>query len=126
MNVRHLLLCTPLALGLLALAAEADAVDVTRQEYPNAGAFCQGALPAFAGTLRTRPLAVVNEGSEPAFLTCSLSGGVDSRFLEVEAVVINGGAATQTVSCTLVDGPTRPSRRIRSRHSDRAVTAYLT
>lgn len=96
------------AVAMLCVAPDARAVTAERVIYPNAASWCQGALPAFSGTLRARPLAILNEGASNAFVTCSFPGGEDPsaspQTYEVGVWVINRGGAARTVSCTLVDG----------------------
>lgn len=75
----------------------------------NAAGACNGALPSYEGALRKRPLGVQNEGSSPAFVTCSLPGsfqtyGNDSLVL----AFTNQNAAPVDVNCTFVDDLTAP------------------
>lgn len=84
-------------------AAEIEALHFNQA----VGAMCQGALPNYEGSFRKRPLAIKNEGSSSAFLTCGVStqfddvtGGVPF----VELVVTNRNAVDTSISCTLVDG----------------------
>lgn len=100
-----------LALAALGLAITGGARAATQSsfDYGPAAGNCQGALPAFAGTLRARPLAIGNEGSTTAFVTCGPNGTdtsfgkVISRFL---LKVGNAAAASDpvTISCTFVHG----------------------
>lgn len=84
----------------LACAADAHAVDLSRITYTNPTAVCQGALPAFDGLIRKRPLAVQNEGTSPAFVTCSYPS---QGRITVLNQWVNTGAGTQlTISCTAV------------------------
>ncbi len=62
-----------LALGS-GYAPQANAVSMAA----NATAFCQTALPVFDGNVRKRPLAVTNEGTSNAFISCSIPKGPDS------------------------------------------------
>lgn len=93
----------------LSVPQSAHAASIVRVEQNGAGA-CQGALPAFSGTLRARPLALQNEGADPAFVTCSLetqsvlSGGQSPQIQRVRVYFKNNGTAAVTFSCTLVDG----------------------
>src|SRR5687768_17233327 len=64
-----LALLTMLSVTLLGVGT-VQAATVERYDYQSAAGVCQGALPAFAGTLRARPLAIGNEGASPAFVTC--------------------------------------------------------
>lgn len=86
----------------------ANAVVVTKAQYGQAvGIMCQGALPNFEGNFRKRPLAIKNEGSTGAFLTCGLTSQYDvstGGVPQVVLVVTNRNAPNTTMSCTLVDG----------------------
>ena len=83
---------------------------VTKRFEQNGAGACQGALPAFAGTLRARPLALQNEGGSTAFVTCSLraetlfTGGVSPSYTRIRVFLSNVNETAQPVSCTLVDG----------------------
>lgn len=93
--------------GALATGS-ASAVVVGKAQYNQAvGAMCQGALPNYEGSFRKRPLAIKNEGTTAAFLTCGLNSQFDAStggVPEVILVVTNRNAAATDVSCTLVDG----------------------
>ena len=105
-HIGHLRKTLPAVLALLAAAALAGqaaagvAIQVVRQ---TGSGLCQGALPAFAGTLRARPLAIQNEGATVAFATCVVPGRL-SPWRVVDVAVVNQGATHATVSCTLVHG----------------------
>lgn len=96
----------PLALCTLAAIGSADAAVVDRSINSNAGGLCQAALPAYDGLIRKRPLAVQNEGTADAFITCALTS-VDAGAGNPEQVDIyarsNNGVA-HTVTCTAVSG----------------------
>jgi len=71
----------------------------------NSTAFCQAALPVFDTNLRKRPLAVVNEGTSDAFVTCSYPVDISTTGVyEVDAYLANHTGITKDVNCTLVDG----------------------
>lgn len=92
---------------LAATMSPADAALSSRYDYQTAAGVCQGALPAFAGTLRARPLAIANEGSTTAFITCGLRGsepGFNRTISRAFVTLGNGSATTSTVSCTWVHG----------------------
>lgn len=95
------------------LASSADAATVLAKSQQNGAGACQGALPAFAGSLRARPLALQNEGSVTAFATCSPAYNDFASNAEGASAVtirlINNGPAAVEVSCTLVDGSVAPS-----------------
>lgn len=102
--------------GLLAasLVPAAHAAVENLQIQSNASGLCQGALPAFEGNLRQRPLGVSNEGDSPAFVTCSFTTIMDQGGgggVEQGSVVRYFGMflsswepEPQTVSCTGVVG----------------------
>lgn len=97
-----------LALAIAALLApgRADAVEVIRAFRANPTSYCQAALPVFEGNIRKRPLAIQNEGTSAAFVTCSFTGqgldlaGISMRF----GTVFFTGNAQPVVSCTAVTG----------------------
>lgn len=88
----------------LGMAAPGNALaETTRQ---NATGMCQGALPAFDTQIRKRPLAVRNEGTQGAFVSCSLAGIDGEVHRSVEIVFTNSTAATAQINCTVVSGRT--------------------
>lgn len=92
---------------LASASGQGNGAKITRQEFPNAGAVCQGALPSYAGTLRTRPLGIMNEAATPAFVTCSFNGGMDPSAPttnQIAVVMVNRNASPLQVACTLVNG----------------------
>lgn len=91
-------------LGTLASAGTANAATVTRSIYTQASGACQGALPIFETNFRKRPLAVANEGTTNAFVTCGVRNTEDQVSSAVELYVTNRNAADVDVDCTLVDG----------------------
>jgi hypothetical protein len=83
----------------------AQAVTVERQEVRMSADVCQPALPAFDAAFRKRPLAIVNEGSASAYITCAF-GGVFNGIPSVKTATVgftNTGSSARTVNCTLVD-----------------------
>lgn len=65
---------TCIVLGLMVLGAapgDASAETLRRFMTQNPTAICQSALPVYDGQIRKRPKAVQNEGTTPAFVTCS-------------------------------------------------------
>lgn len=109
-HVPSAILCTA-AVGLAATTVhDAGAVTLTRSFVHNATGTCQAALPSFEGLVRKRPLALQNEGSDSAFVSCSLVGthlgpGYNGRVMDrVFMGLINDAATPVAVSCTLVDG----------------------
>ena len=98
-----------LALATLATAFACNAAmaaPISRTEVTMAVAACQSALPVFDGVIRKRPLAVQNEGTSSAFMTCGLEGVFSaqphSTFIGIG--LLNTGTQAVTVNCTLVDG----------------------
>lgn len=106
--MRHPILAG-LALGTLALLAQpAPAATVTRNVLRMATLGCQSALPTFDTSIRKRPLAVQNEGTADAFLTCGLEGTFLAVPLSTSVGVKlrNNTASSVDVSCTLTDART--------------------
>ncbi len=91
--------------GTLAAAGTVNAATVTRSVYTQASGACQGALPNYENNFRKRPLAVANEGTTNAFVTCGVRTTEDTYPANaVELYVTNRNTADVDVSCTLVDG----------------------
>ncbi|MEP6634737.1 MAG: hypothetical protein ABJA62_11075 [Luteimonas sp.] len=97
-------LTSSLVLAIVSLPAMA--VTVQRVDVPMSTENCQAALPAFDGLIRHRPLAVQNEGTSNAFITCGFIGsnGATPQNYAIEVLLRNDGSAAATVSCTLIDG----------------------
>lgn len=94
---------------LIAIAAlsTANAIAATSEQAPgaHATAFCQSALPAFEGLIRKRPLALQNEGTATAFVTCSVPSDLNAReLLSLSIVFVNNTGGSVSISCTLVSG----------------------
>jgi len=93
------------ALALASAPFAADAAVIERQEVRMSADVCQPALPAFDGNIRKRPLAMQNEGTSNAFVTCAFGGafnGVPSQ--KTLTVGFTNITDTEiTVNCTLVD-----------------------
>jgi hypothetical protein len=104
----HVLLATAAAAALLSTA------PVHANDWSTAVDVCQGSLPAFEGQLRKRPLAISNEGTEPAYISCAIRaplGNLDGGGVDVTQIIVlftNRAATAQSVSCTLVDGVAAP------------------
>ena len=97
----------PLLLAIaLAAIPSADAATVQRQDVRLGVRDCQGALPSFEGSLRKRPLAIQNEGTGDAFVTCAFEGsnGATRDTTQISVILRNLGPTAVNVSCTLVDG----------------------
>ncbi|MEP6632881.1 MAG: hypothetical protein ABJA62_01595 [Luteimonas sp.] len=92
----------------ITVVPQADATDLILNRYRNPAALCQGALPNYEGSFRKRPMAIANEGSTSAFITCSLesTNSVSYGQSYVSAAFVNRGTSTTNVSCTMVAGGT--------------------
>ncbi|MGY0611217.1 hypothetical protein ACW7GZ_00910 [Luteimonas sp. A537] len=88
---------------LLLAAASPPAWSVEAQTMA-AGA-CKSALPIFDGNIRSRPLAVQNEGTSSAFVTCTQQAELGNEPRSIGISLINTGAAATTVNCTMVNRP---------------------
>lgn len=94
------------ALGML-LGAPAFAADEQHTLSASPADRCQGALPSFEGSLRKRPLAVQNEGTSSAFITCAFA--VESRqslagSQSLSTWFYNANATDVELTCTAVTG----------------------
>lgn len=69
---------------------------------------CNGALPGYEGALRKRALAIANEGTASAFVSCSVATNEADSTGNVGFAVYatNRGAEPQVLSCTFIDGVT--------------------
>jgi len=102
--MRHLYSILLPSLLIAAFAtADARAAVLERIFYANATSYCQTALPVFDGNVRKRPLAVQNEGSGDAFVTCSFTGQV-VELRGAVLVLVNNGSSDASLSCTGVTG----------------------
>lgn len=102
-------LCIASAVLVAAASTPADAATISRSIINLSTKACQAALPAFDGLIRKRPLAIQNEGTSTAFITCAFDGvfGGGTPYNTFVAVVVrNNGADAATVTCTLVDAKT--------------------
>lgn len=87
----------------IAVLPSGDARAITRTFDGNAAADCQTALPVYDGNVRKRPLAVQNEGSDNAFVTCSFTTqATDLSF--VTLFLTNNNTTDTPVTCTGVSG----------------------
>ena len=92
------------------VAGNATAATIVEDELLLPAMACQAALPVFDGQIRKRPLAIQNEGTSNAFITCALRGrfGGTSATTGTSAFVtvglINNTGSSRTATCTLVDG----------------------
>lgn len=92
----------------LALAAMSSTALAAEKQTPAAGA-CKSALPVFDGNIRNRPLAVQNEGTSSAFVTCAQQGDFDELPTHIDINLINLNAMAVTVNCTMVSGSLSPA-----------------
>ena len=99
------------ALALVAVTAAtasmpAEAVLASRFRVETAARVCQGALPQFAGTLRARPLAIRNEGTEMAYVSCGWETSINGSqpVTSVGLRLTNPTATPVYASCTMVHG----------------------
>ncbi len=92
---------------VLALAGfDASAATLQRSFVQNATGACQAALPVFDGQIRKRPLAIQNEGTASAYVTCSFMGTdrTDAGITDIYLYADNNSAAEVDITCTLVTG----------------------
>jgi hypothetical protein len=90
---------------LVGVSHQASALDLLSTTGTGAVGNCQAALPAYEGDVRKRPLALVNEGAAPVFVTCALAGEEVSLNVQSFATRIsNASAAAVDVTCTAVVG----------------------
>lgn len=93
-------------------SGQANAAVKDLQDSANAAGNCKGALPKYEAQLRNRPLGVMNEGSEKAYITCGFHTQRDQNDVALGNTIVNffGGffinnnAVDKTVSCTGVVG----------------------
>ena len=88
------------AAATLAAPARAEIIYFDMTGYATGS--CQAALPAFEGQIRKRPLALQNEGTAAAFVTCSPQTftRLYDRVLGMNIELLNNGTAAVTISCT--------------------------
>jgi len=89
------------------IAGDAMAVTQARTLYSNPTGYCQAALPVFETNLRKRPVAVQNEGSSNAFVSCAFTSqfsGADNKPTEIGIYAQNLGSVARDLTCTLVTG----------------------
>lgn len=91
--------------ALLAFSLQADALDVLSTNGTGPVGNCQAALPTYEGLIRKRPLAVINEGTSAAYVTCALtSEEVSLNVQSFSTRVSNRSDVPVTVTCTAVVG----------------------
>jgi hypothetical protein len=92
-------------LGLMFASGAVGAVTSARAFNQNATGFCQSALPVFDGQIRKRPLAIQNEGTASAFVSCSfMSPDHNVGVKEILLYADNNTGSAVDISCTLVSG----------------------
>ena len=93
------------ALALMLISAPAGAgVPSNLRTMTHATGACQAALPAYEGAIRKRPLALVNEGTDSAFVTCAFPGFEGGTFGGLTIWFTNFGDAAAVLRCTFVTG----------------------
>lgn len=84
------------------------AADVAVTSASNATGLCQSALPVFDGVIRKRPLAIQNEGTSDAFISCAMT--FDEYVAYPSKATVYAGSidgAAHQVSCTAITGRAR-------------------
>lgn len=91
----------------LAAASAAHALDRPILAQANGSGACQAALPNYEGQIRKRPLALQNEGTLAAFVTCSPLSlmGNPLHTSGHGLTLVNMTNGELQVSCTGVNGP---------------------
>lgn len=100
-----------LALSILALSCAHLAHGATRwtQDAVGATGACQAALPAYEGQIRKRPLAIANEGTQAAFVSCSLPGNSNALDTNYFGVALRNTRQYGIImQCTLIEGVDSP------------------
>lgn len=95
---------TTYRLAALVLAATCVAPAMAQDFQSPAATACRGALPVYEGNLRARPLALQNEGSASAFVTCGQQTEPVRAYGRSAVRLVNNTDAPITISCTLIDG----------------------
>lgn len=99
------LACLQLAIATVAVSGPATAATRVVNNVSNAAGICQSALPAFDGLIRKRPLAIQNEGTSNAFVTCAFTQTVsDLTAINASIYAKSNDNAAHTVTCTGVAG----------------------
>ncbi len=90
-------------LAAVGIVDSASAQYAPQIEFTHGPADCQSALPVYDGNIRKRPLALVNEGSQSAFVTCDIADNTQSTD-RVTMYFHNSTNWHAEVKCTLVTG----------------------
>lgn len=107
MNIRAIVILATAALTATAFMHESAAADLFSRPISHAPGNCQPALPVFDGNIRKRPLAVANEGTANAFVTCAFTtDGTALGVIEYQTAVQNQNPSGSpiTIACTAVAG----------------------
>lgn len=108
MQYPHLpIFCSALLSVSLLMSTDAEALDRNRIDVSGPTNYCQAALPVFEGNIRKRPLAVQNEGTSNAFVTCSFQTRLftsTDEVTEIELYVGNSNSTATDITCTAVGG----------------------
>jgi hypothetical protein len=88
----------------LASPGAASAVTQSRIFQANSTALCQSAMPVFDGLIRKRPLAVQNEGSSDAFVTCSFLEQGIKAITAAQVWASSHDGAAHTLTCVGITG----------------------
>lgn len=97
-------------IGLSVLAGTMTSTDAaaesSRSHAYTATAVCEAPLPVYDATLRKRTRGILNEGSAPIFISCSVPGDtVGDQATGTLAVYFHSfGSANATINCTLNAG----------------------
>ncbi len=95
---------------MVALAAAVAAPMASATEYQTmAAGACKSALPSFEGNIRSRPLAVQNEGGSVVFVSCAQQGNLDVKPTQLAINLVNNSKEVAVVNCTLVSGSLAPT-----------------
>jgi hypothetical protein len=105
MTSRHSAICLAAAAlaSILLFHKSAQAAEA----WSGAAALCQSSTPSHEGALRKRPLALQNEGTATAYVTCNLVAVAAPTELTVYVSSMTSGP--KTLSCTAVAGTTSGS-----------------
>lgn len=105
--MRYPCLAATLLFAGLASVAPARALDRPIITQAHGAGACQAALPNYEGQIRKRPLALQNEGTQAAFVSCSPVSlhGSPLHGTGHGLTLVNNTAAAVALSCTAVNGP---------------------
>jgi len=97
---------TGLSVLFCAMASTDAAAATVRAHAYTATAVCEAPLPVYDATLRKRTRGILNEGSSPIFISCSVPGDtVGDQTTGTLAVYFQSfGSANATINCTLNAG----------------------